>query len=203
MQIKIRKLSTRLLVAIVTFTIGVVVTMLWVVQRLPIHKNPAEPVMLNSPHRSEAALPHGWEKLDFNNKVLLWLPPDMKPAEVLGDRLRFTQAYGNSEIHITIMDGAVLLPDLEDKLRKARFYSCDPPEIVIKHPTYNESLIQIDGRQAKLGIARGEDLGGITAQLCFPGADDSAFELMLAANCEDDRALATARQIFSSIRFKK
>ena len=199
---RIRKLSTRLVVALATFTIGVVLTMVWVVPRLPTNRRPHEPVALSVPTPNEMAVPDGWEDLDFNNKVRITLLRGMKRAEV-GEQLRYARAYRNDDIYISIMDGEVLFPDLEDEVRKRKFYSCDSPEFVTKHASYKESLIEIDGRKAKLGIARGEELGGITARLCFPGADDKSFALLVAANCKDDRAFAIARQIFSSIKFKK
>jgi hypothetical protein len=84
---------------------------------------------------------------------------------------------------------------------KKKAFPCEPPEIVNKGPAYSESVIEIDGRQAKLGITHTIDRG-IGATLCFPNADDSVFDLLFAAHCEDEHALATAQQIFSSIRFK-
>lgn len=199
MRIRIRQHSTRLLAGVITFFIGVVVTLLWVIPRVPIKQSQE---VLMTPTRIEVVLPDGWEKLDFDNQVVVMLPPDMKPAKLLGDNARYTEAYSNREIHVTMI-GDRSDPDFKDKLRNAKLYSCDWPEFLTKHPTYTESLVEIDGRQARLGIARGKEFGGISARICFPGADGDAFDLLIAALCRDDRALVTARQIFSSVRFKK
>ena len=126
----------------------------------------------------------------------------MKRTEIMGDPARYARAYSNSSIHLTLV-GEVLNPDLEPKLRERRLYTCDRPEVVHKHPTYRESIVKIDGREARLGTARGKDLGGISVSLCFPGPDDSAYDLWMAALCEDENALAMVQQIISSIRFKK
>jgi hypothetical protein len=202
---RIRRLSIGLLIAVATFAVGVSVTMLWVVPRLstnvPRLSTEKSPADVNSSARSEITIPDGWQKLDFD-RVVLMLPPDMKPAKILGDHARHITAYSNSEIHVTVI-GDVPLPEWKEQLKQRKANSCDGPEILTKHPTYNESLIEIDGRPANLGIARGAEFEGIVARVCFPGADADLYDLLVAANCKDDRALQTARQIFSSIKFKR
>ena len=202
MPIRIRKISIRLLAAIVTFCLGIVATMLWVVPRLPVRKAPLESSVSTLAKQDEIAVPDNWQTLEFNERIVLRLPPEMKRAEIMGDPARYARAYSNRDLYLTLV-GEVTIPELESKLREKKFYSCDRPEVVHKHPTYRESLVVIDGRQARLGIARGKDLGGISVSLCFPGPDDSAYELWLGALCNDESALTTVQQIFSSIRFKK
>ncbi len=201
MQIKIKKHSTGLLVALFTFTTGVAVTMLWVVPHFRTGKTQSALRVSDALKHDEISLPDGWKNLEIKNKVFLRLPQDMEPTELPGDSFRYREAYSNRHIHITIV-GDVLVPESDDKLRKRRVYSCDTPDYLLVRPTYHESVIEIDGRKAKLGIDRNQVPEGIIARLCFPTADDNAFELLVAANCKDDRALETAQQIFASIRFK-
>ena len=173
MKKRIRRVSIGLLVAVATFAVGVAVTMRWVVPRLstnvPSLSPEQGPANLNSSALSEITIPSGWQKLDFD-KITLMLPPDMKPAAILGDSARHIKAYSNAEIHVTVI-GDVIFTESKDGLRKRLDNSCDGPAIITKHPTYSESVIQIDGRQAKLGVARGKEFDGIVARVCFPGAD--------------------------------
>jgi hypothetical protein len=205
MNTGIRRVSIGLLVAVATFAVGVAVTMLWVVRRLSTNvfrlSIQGGPANLNSSAGGEITIPGDWQKLDFD-RIVLMLPPDMMPTEIPGDFARHITAYSNAEIHITVV-GDVLSTESKDALRKRPANSCDGPAIITKHPTYSESIIQIDGRQAKLSVARGKEFEGIVARVCFPGADADLYDLLVAANCKDIRALETARQIFSSIKFKR
>ena len=197
----IRKLTIRIWVAMTTFVIGVALTALWVVPRFAIEQHPPEMAVANPPQRQEIVIPADWRQLDFNNKVLMMLPPDMRSVDLVADFLRYTEGYSNGPVHL-IISGDYQLPEFKDKSRNKKIFTCDPPATLRNGPTYTESLIQVDGRQAKLAIAHTVERG-IAASLCFPNADDSDYELLVTANCQDERALATARQIFSSIRFKR
>jgi hypothetical protein len=187
-------------VAVITFAIGVALTTIWVVPRFATEQHP--PVAIAHPaQQQEIVVPPGWRQLDFNNNVLMMLPPDMRAVDLVADFLRYTEGYSNGSLHLTII-GDVQLAEFERKLRDKKIFTRAPPETSQNEPTYTESLIQVDGRQPKLAIAHTRDRG-IAANLCFSNADDSAFDLLVSANCKDEQALATARQIFSSIRFKR
>lgn len=121
MPIRISNISIRLLAAIVTFCLGVVATMMWVVPRLPVNKAPVEPSVVTSQKRDEIAVPDNWQKLEFNDRIALRLPPDMKQAEILGDPARYARAYSNKDLHLTLV-GEVTIPELEQKLREKRFW---------------------------------------------------------------------------------
>ena len=197
----IRKLTRRVWVAVTTFAIGVALTLLCVVHRSEIAKPPAEVAISNRPQQLEMVLPDGWRQLDFNNKVLMMLPPDMRPVDSVVDFIRYSKAYSNGRIHLTIM-GDVQLPELEHKLPNNTFFTCDAPVTGPHEPTRTESHLRVDERQAKLAVVYTVD-HGITSSLCFPNADDTSFDLLVVANGKDEQDLTTARQIFSSIRFKK
>lgn len=142
-----------------------------------------------------------WKTLEIQNKVVLRVPPDMKPLQLPGDAIHHREGYRNRAIQITIL-GDLLIPEMANKLREQRFYSCDTPDYFLRRPNYHESILEIDKKKAKLGIDLGRPPGDITARLCFPSADDESFELLIVATCQDVRALETVKQIFNSISFK-
>lgn len=198
----IRKLTTRAWIAAITFAIGVVLTMVWVIPFDRMGKTPDEGAASKLSQQQEIETRDGWRRLEFNSKASIMLPPDMRSEEqLMGDSIRYREGYSNKQLGL-ILIGDIVVPVLITDVRKKRPFSCDPREMVQKNPTYSESLIQIDGRQAKLGITRSAERG-IYARVCFPNADDSIAELEVIANCQDDQALATARQIFSSIEFNR
>ncbi|HEX7771872.1 MAG TPA: hypothetical protein VF435_05590, partial [Pyrinomonadaceae bacterium] len=193
---------TRVWVAAMTFAIGVVLTMVWVVPFDRREKTPDEGAASNLSQKRELEHRDGWRRLEFNKKVFIKLPPDMRSEEqLIGDSLRYVEAYSNNQLGLTIV-GDLLVPVPDSELQKKRAFPCDPPEIIRKNPTYRESLIQVDGRQAKLWITRSAERG-IYARVCFPNADDSLAALEIIASCKDDQGLATAREIFNSIEFKR
>lgn len=201
MRTRIRKLTIRVWVAMTTFVIGVALTTLWVVPRFTIEQPPAEVAISNLARQQEILVPAGWRQLEFNNKVLMMLPPNMQSVDLIGDFLRYTEGYNNGPVYLIII-GDFQLPEFKNKSRDKSLFTCDPSPILRNGPTYTESLIQVDGRQAKLTIIYTVERE-IAASLCFPNADDSNYELLVTANCQDEQALETARQIFSSIRFKR
>src|SRR5258708_590645 len=201
MKLNTKNISIRLLVGLLTFTTGITVTLLLVVPRFRTVRTP-RPLKASEPLKDEEGpLPEGRKKLEIKNQVSLRLPQDMKPAEPIGDSVFYREAYSNGDIHITIVYD-LLVPELEKKIHRWRAYSCDTPHFFVGRPTYHESVIDIDGRKAKLGIDHDLPPESITALVCFPSADDRAAELRLAAICNDERALETIEQIFRSIRFK-
>ena len=201
MPLRTRKLTTQVWVAMTTFAIGVALTTLWVVPRFAREQRPPRVAVANPPQQQELVVPAGWRQLEFNKQVLMMLPPDMRSVELVADFLRHTEGYSNGPIHLTIT-GDFELPEFRDKSRNERIFTCNPAATLANVPTDTESLIHVDGRQAKLAIAHTVD-GGISASLCFPNADDTLYELLLVASCKDEKALTAARQIFSSIRFKR
>jgi hypothetical protein len=136
----------------------------------------------------ETPLPAGWKKLVVKNRVTLSVPPDMKPAELIGDSPKYREAYNNQELYLTIVYG--------------EFAPCDTPRFLLERTTtYHESVIEVDGKQARLGVDSFYQPEFTNARLCFLNADDSGMQLNVAAVCKNDQALQTAQQIFTSIRF--
>ena len=201
MLFPIKNLTSKVWIGAITFAIGVAVTMVWVVPRVMTEKTPEEAPASNVPQQREIVSREGWRRLEFNNKVFIMLPSDMRSEKLIGDSLRYRESYSNKQLGLILIGDAVV-PVPDTVLLKKRIFSCDRPEIVRKDPTYSESLIQVDGRHAKLAITHAAE-GGISAHVCFPNADDSVAELVLIADCKNDQAFAIAREIFNSIRFKR
>lgn len=198
----IRKLTTTVWIGAITFGMGVVLTTWWVAPFDRMKKTPGQGIAPNLPTtQQQIVIPDDWRRLEFDNKIFVMLPPDLQSKEPFGDSLRYREVYANKQLHLEIY-GHVLILAPNDELRKKKAFPCERPDNVQKGSAYSESDIEIDGRRAKLEITHTTDRG-IGATLCFPNADDSVFDLLFAVNCKDEQALATARQIFSSIRFKK
>lgn len=189
----IKKLSTRLGVALLTFTVSVAVGLLWAT---PYFRNGGAPGGVEIPDSLEhteqsspkvASMPEGWKSLDVKGKLTLRLPQDMWPSALMGDSLNHREAYSNRDLNVTVIYGE---------------YAPCAPRHVPDRPSYRESIIDVGGRKAKLGIDRNYQPDHIIANVCFLKADAASMRLNVVAFCRDDRALETAQQIFSSIRFK-
>ena len=205
MQIKIKEHSTHLLVALVTFAVGVAVTLLWVVPYFRTASTPGALKVADTPKDEGTPLPGGWKQLKVKNKVTIRLPQDMETSELIGDSFAYREAYSNQDLNITIVYGEMFPPDIFPQRRSRRGTSFDPCETVhllLERPNYHESVIDIDGRKAKLGIDRSYQDRYIIAHLCFLKSEENATPLSIIAYCRDDRALETAQQIFTSIKFK-
>jgi|SRR5215204_818044 len=189
MRTEVTRLSSRLVVALLTFMIGVAVTLLWIAPRLREASTPRVSIDPVTPERAEVSFPEGWKRIEVQDSLTMWLPPDMKPAELIGDSPGHREAYNNRELNLTIVYGGSL--------------PCDTPRVLLESPTYHESVIEIAGKKAKIGVERRHKSEYMTAQLCFLDSDGQGKRLNLAAICKDDRALDTAHRIFTSIKFKK
>jgi hypothetical protein len=144
--------------------------------------------------------PKGWKKLDIENRVTLRLPQDMKPSELIGDSFAYREAYRNRNIEITIAYGAVRpLPRPEQRVDLVD--PCETSKSLREEPTYQESVVEIDGRKANLRIDRAYQPKFILANVCFLNPPDRSEQLIVLAYCKDEHALETAQQIFNSIKF--
>lgn len=197
MQIIMKKVSIRLLVALLTFVIGVTITLLWVVPHLRTVNTPAAPKIPETVRDEGIPLPDGWKELEIKNAVTLRQPQDMKPAELVGDSFAYREAYSNQEIYIVVSYGEVL-PRRHEHDRP--FDACDTSASLLEEPTHHESAVEINGRKAKLRIDRRLNPEYFIANVCYP-PDDKGTQLIVIASGKDNRAWKTAQQIFSSVRF--
>src|SRR5947207_347738 len=105
MQIKVWFI--RVLVALFTFTIGLIAVVLWVVPRFRMVTTPRASVVSQTLKAEEISLPKGWRRLEINagaplfrrdvqqpdgsrkpasrSRITIGLPPDMEPEKPEGD----------------------------------------------------------------------------------------------------------------------
>lgn len=188
MFIKGRKIATRVFVALATFTAGVAATVLWVASHYRSTDTPRPVEVSHTLKNEEVPLPDGWKELEVKERVVLWLPQDMKPAPLIGDSLNHREAYNNQDIYFAVVYGEPT--------------PCDTPSFLLERSSYSESVVDINGRKAKLGIDGFYRPKFISARLCFLDADEHAMQLGAMAYCKDDSALKVVRRIFTSIKFK-
>lgn len=165
----------------------------------PRHLIGANKVEINAVESQSAV---AWKRLDVRGRVTLKIPADMESIEPFGDDIRHREAFRNKDFSITIVSD-LLLPRLIDDSQKQLLFSCETPRSVKENLLYRESLIEIDGRKAKLGITKASSERALSAVLCFAASDESSFPLHLVAICKNDRALETAMEVFRSVIFKK
>jgi hypothetical protein len=98
MLTRIRKLTSRIWVAVITFVIGVALTILWVFPSVRKEKIPAKLAASNLPQQQQIVIPDGWRQLEFDNKVYIMLPltcNQRNRSETRADTVKFTR-MGNS-----------------------------------------------------------------------------------------------------------
>jgi hypothetical protein len=199
MQPRIKKLSIRLLVLLVIFAIGVTVMLLCAARSFRTVPTAGALKASDALRGEQVAVPEEWKKFDIKNRVTIRLPQDMKPSELIGDSYAYREAYSNRDIEITIAYGAVRPPRLNQK--GDQFDPCETRQSRLQEPTYHESVIELDGRKAKLRIDRYHQPKFILADVCFLNPPDRSEQLIVLAFCKNEHALETAQQIFNSIRF--
>jgi len=188
MQSKIKKLTPRLVIALLTFATGVALTLLWVASRFRPVITPRVPEASDTSKSGEVSLPEGWKTLEIKGAVVLQVPSDMEPSRLIGDSPSHREAYSNKDINITIVYGD---PD-----------PCVTPPFLLERTSYHEFVVDIYGKKAKLGIDRFYQPEHIRVHLCFLNLDDKGMQLRALVFCKDERALEITQMIFNSIRFK-
>jgi hypothetical protein len=147
--------------------------------------------------KREARINAEWKRLNIKGAVALQIPQDMAAAELFGDSFAYREAYRNRDIYLTIVYGEISPRHHDQGLS---YDACDRPAWIRNQHSYQESVIEVAGTKAKLAIDRHLEPKQVIADLCFP-PDSERNQLILVAYCTDERAVATARQIFSSVSF--
>jgi hypothetical protein len=189
MQKKIKRFLVPFLMAVFAFASGVAGAVRWIAPDFR-SVSTSMVALRTSEHvkDNQTSVPKGWKKVEFKNQVVMLLPEDMKPIEPLGDSRSYREAYSNGGLSVTILHG--------------EFEECVTSHVLLDRPTYHESLIEIGGRKAALGVDLYPEPNFSGVKLCFLNKDENNMQLRAAAFCRDDRALEAAQQIFKSIRFK-
>lgn len=196
MLIRNKESLPSLTVALLIVALGVIAILVLAAPRFQTSSAPTVLTVSDASKKVEISLPDGWKKLEVKNKVFLNVPQDMKPSRLIGDSFAYREAYSNKTLEITIVYGEVL-PRLKASDRP--FDPCETPRSLLEQPTYQESLIDINGRKAKLGINRRYEPEYILADVCFVNVPEE--QLIVSAHCKDATALQTANEIFKSIKF--
>ena len=199
MKVRTKKLWMRLPMVLLIATLGLTATTLCV--RRYFRTGHALNTLTGSDtfQDQEMSLPDGWGRVEIKSEVAMLLPQDMKPSKLIGDSPAYREAYSNRVINITIVYGEAI--PLRRNQSDSRFDQCDTPRFLLDEPTYRESVIDIGGRKAKLGINRYHQPDYIIADVCFPKADENTTPLRVIADCRGEPGLVVAQQIFASIKF--
>jgi hypothetical protein len=178
----VSKLTTRLVVGILTFAVGVAATGWYFWQRKPARVS-----------ITTVGAPDGWERVDIKGLYLL-LPSDLKQREAHGiDTEDFE--FGNDSTTVNIEYG-INQGDFSD---------------LTDHPDYHEEAVIIDGQAAKLRFCHNDssktDYGDaahpyITA-IYLQTPLDNPYGINLWAKSRDAVGQELAKRIFLSARFKK
>lgn len=161
-------------------------------QSMPLKFSP-----ISGPGQFRPPSSENWRNIQIKDKVVMSLPQNMKPVEMLGDAPWYREAYGNKDIGITVSYGYTSIPDA--KLPES-LTSCDTTALEHNDPTFTTSAITIDGRTAKL--TQNRDGGFIFTSICFAKSRDNLIPLWVAARCRNQRAVDLALEIFRSIKFR-
>jgi hypothetical protein len=186
-RLGVRTRTARLVAAILVFVVSVTAIFFWVTSRKKLQSAHSASEASSRFQIEKLPPPRGWKKIDVAGKLTVSVPPDMEPSEVLGDSCGYRKAFKNADIRVSIG---------YDEPNE-----CSTPAYLLERPTYSESTIAIDGRNAKLGVDSFYQPESTTAYLCILGTNGSSERLKVSAICLNKDALATALRIVSFIRF--
>ena len=150
-------------------------------------ENPAKPKLSAPAQNPGFTPPNGWKKIDVGDKASLYLPHDMEPTRGLEESAVYRAIFSDASIRVTISYGEQLC-SLTDSHRGL--------------PSYSESPLEVNGKNAQFGIDRYYEPKLTILYLCFPSLDNGPSQLRLAVVCKGPEAVETARQIFKSVKFK-
>jgi hypothetical protein len=174
-----RKLTFGLIVAILTFTVGVAIFVLCgSLQAL--EEIPAP--------QQRPAIPEGWKKVEAEGRFSFYLPPDMKSVELscyLSDWEGF-DILANQSLGLDYGYGARV--------------SCDRLLSLSDKATLQTFSVEVGGRKATL--SKWVDGTGSRMRLCIPDVGDGKTKLNLRVMYNDARGADMARQVFDTIELK-
>ena len=194
-----RKMTTRLAIALLTFSFGIVTAGLWASLRF----RQTEEVSTLKSTVTEARMVlddlDGWKKIDVEGKFSFYLPPNMEemtpPNIPEADRVfRRRKTSEDESLYLYYTYG-----------RRA---SCDKDADFSNKEISQKSEIVIGGKRAKLNVwqtERAKYFSNLSLlpemTLCFPDVGQSKGKLYLYTSARNLEALEVARQIFNSIKF--
>ena len=194
-----RKLTTRLAIALLTFSIGIVSANLWITRRARQTEEvlPPAPAVAEPPIMEDVS--EGWRKVDVEGKFSFYLPPNMEevlpPNHPEADRVFRRRKTAEDEfLYLYYAYG--------------RQGSCDRDANLSSAGVSQKSEVVISGKRAMLNIWQPE-LGRLDfslsqlpkMKLCFPDVGRGKAKLYLYTTARDLKSLEVAKQIFNSIEF--
>jgi hypothetical protein len=196
---KMQKVTARLVITLLTFSVGVATTGLWAIRRT----RPAEEASAHPPVVTETKVAPSdsseWQRVDIEGKVSFSLPPGMKETP---------PAYSPE------VDGVYkrVGPTERDFLYLNYVYgkraACDSDADFSNKKISQKTEVIIGGKRAKLNIWQTERAQYSTSlstlpemTLCFPDPGRGHARLHFHAIAIDLEGLEAARQIFDTIEF--
>jgi hypothetical protein len=194
-----RKLTTRFAIALLTFSVGMVIASYLTTRRPPQAKDVQPPTPAATEIKMAPDALEGWQKLDVEGKFSFYLPPDMtevRPPNIPeADRVFRRGSTPEDEfLYLYYTYG-----------RRA---SCDKDSDFSHKEISIKSEVVIGGKRAKLNIWQADPNEGTFSfsrlpemTLCFPDVDRGTAKLYLYTGATDLKSLEVAKQIFNSIEF--
>jgi hypothetical protein len=198
------RLTIRVIVAFITFGVGVASASLYVVS----HYRPAKEVsftLKETPSMPPVSAPQqpvhpeGWQRVNVGSKFFFYLPPDMRQVELPGNIDYFGphQTFGGKDLEVHC--GYVEKRSNDEHWRGK--VSCETLSGgITSEPDYRREEIEIGGRRATQVVWRSDDSKFSFATLCFSDIGDGTL-LKFGVASRKASALDLARQIFGSIEF--
>lgn len=188
-------LTVRLIVAALTFAIGIIAAGLWIFNRHQESKPIKSQMLVESkgnypaPPLSQVTISSRWKKVELTH-FSFYVPPKMKALKVQGIDSAVWR-YISKDVELTIDLG---------------FYS-GKPAIYEDEPEYREEQVKIDGKNAVLCFFRfNEPFDGkrpYVAAVYFSDIGMEETKLSFFASCKTHSEQKTAETIFRSIKFER
>jgi hypothetical protein len=176
-----RKKAIYLIIAILTFVIGIAASTIWYFSyRLPVQP-PAQ-----------LSVPQGWKKVKLLSQISFAIPPDMLERNVQGTDLAIWE-HRNNNMLLTVYYGHTA-PD---------FNSLPNPIY-----EYREEMLELNGKKAKVLTFRLDDSlvntfgngdSKYLSAVYIPGDGDN---LSMWVNCKSQAEQDVAKKIFQTISFQ-
>ena len=150
------------------------------------------PIVVTSPTpktEPTTTVPADWKRVEVADKFVFYMPADMKTTEPIGDYYGPHVDYANRQLMWNYQYASVDL--------------CRSIEWMSKDPTHRETELYIDGKKAKVDTWTATSTGHYYITACLSDIDGLGTHLHLGAVSKEQPALEVARQIFSSIQFRK
>jgi hypothetical protein len=182
---KMRKLTFRLAIAVITFSLGIAVATFWTISHFRrVEKN----IKL-----AEESAPEGWQRIDMAGKATFHIPPGLR--EIKFDTDALSRTYRNDSLELLfIYDRSVPV-----------CYAQKDENIV---PKSRLIKTKVDGKDATLenvdqipldSYKDGPVVKGI--MICVPEVDSSGYQFEILAKYKNEQDYENVLRVVNSIKF--